>query len=253
MVNARGEITGSVHVARDITELKKIDTLKDEFIGLVSHELRNPMTIIAGSLATALSPGVDEETRHELIINAAEATSMLGVTLENMIELSRHQAGRLELSVDHISISHAAQRVVEQLKYHGVRRNFVMDLPADLPEVLADENRAERILFNLMENAAKYSPEPAEIRVSARREGAFVVVSVTDHGEGMTPQEVKKLFRPFERLRQAHGEARGMGLGLVVCKQLVEAHGGWIDVSSTPGEGTTFRFALPVSEAEQPA
>jgi PAS domain S-box-containing protein len=230
---------------QDITERKKVEQLKDEFIGLVSHELRTPLTVISGSLQTAMSKGLSQEDVRELLQNAAEGADSLEAILENMLELSRYQAGRLRLRVEMVSIADTVQTVIEKLKRQGITREFLADIPGELPPVEADPVRVERILFNLMENAAKYSPEDSKITVSSRTQDGSVVTSVTDHGQGISQDDQPKMFELFRRLETSRTLTKGAGLGLVVCKRLVEAQGGWIKVESEPGKGSTFSFALP--------
>jgi PAS domain S-box-containing protein len=231
---------------RDITERKKVEQLKDEFIGLVSHELRTPLTVISGSLRTAMSEGVSQEDGRELLQNAAEGADSLAVILENMLELSRCQAGRLQLRIEMVSIADAVKNAIEKLKRQGISHQFLMDIPRELPAVEADPVRVERIFFNLMENATKYSPEDSKITVSSRMKEGFVVTRIIDQGLGMSPDDQAKLFEPFRQLETSQRRARGVGLGLVVCKRLVEAQGGWIKVDSELGKGSTFSFALPI-------
>jgi PAS domain S-box-containing protein len=230
---------------QDITERKKVEQLKDEFIGLVSHELRTPLTVISGSLRTAMSEGVSQEDGRELVQNAAEGADSLAAILENMLELSRHQAGRLRLRIETVSIADAVKNVIEKLKRQGISRQFLMDIPGQLPPVEADPVRVERILFNLMENATKYSPEDSKITVSSRMQDGFVVTRIIDRGLGISPTDQPRIFQPFQQLETSQRRAKGVGLGLVVCKRLVEAQGGWIDVESELGKGSTFFFALP--------
>jgi PAS domain S-box-containing protein len=230
---------------RDITERKKAEQLKDEFIGLVSHELRTPLTVISGSLRTAMSEGLSQEDRRELIQNAAEGADSLEAILENMLELSRYQAGRLQLRIETVSIADTVKNVIEKLKRQGTSRQFLMDIPKELPEVEADPVRVERILFNLMENATKYSPEDSKITVSSRTQGGFVITRIIDQGLGISPDDQPKLFELFQQLETSRRRTKGAGLGLVVCKRLVEAQGGWIKVDSELGKGSTFSFALP--------
>ena len=230
---------------QDITERKKMEQLKDEFIGLVSHELRTPLTVISGSLRTAMSEGVSQEDGRELLQNAAEGADSLAVILENMLELSRYQAGHLQLRIEMVSIAHAVKNVTEQLKRQGISHQFLMDIPRELPPVEADPVRVERILFNLMENATKYSPEDSKITVSSRMQEGFVVTRIIDRGLGISPDDQAKIFELFQQLEIPQLRAKGVGLGLVVCKRLVEAQGGWIKVDSELGKGSTFSFALP--------
>ncbi|RJQ40702.1 MAG: HAMP domain-containing protein [Dehalococcoidia bacterium] len=231
--------------AVEITGRKKAEQMKDEFLSLVSHELRTPLTVISGSLRTAQSPGISPEDRELLIQNAIEGTGMLSAILENMLELSRYQAGRLNLRREPLRVPDIAARVVADLRSLGEDRQFVLEFPADLPLVGADPVRVERILFNLVQNAAKYSPDGSEIKVSTRRDGDSVVTAVTDRGRGISPQQQGRLFELFERLGR-DASSQGLGLGLVVCKRLVEAQGGCIWTESEPGKGSTFYFTLPV-------
>ena len=230
---------------RDITERKKVDQVKDEFIGLVSHELRTPLTVISGSLRTAMSEGLSQEDVRELLQNAAEGTDSLEAILENMLELSRYQAGRLQLRVEMVSIADTVRTAIEKLKRQGITHEFEIDIAPELPPVEADPMRVERILLNLMENAAKYSPEGGKITVSSRMQDGFIVTDIADQGLGISPDDRPKIFGLFQRLEPSRRLAKGVGLGLLVCKRLVEAQGGWIKVESEPGKGSVFSFALP--------
>jgi K+-sensing histidine kinase KdpD len=244
------EVAGDLSLALRNMELEteriKTDRIKDEFISLVSHELRTPLTIVTGSLQTAMMEGITLDEVHELLKNAAQGADSLAATLENMLELTRHQAGRLDLRNEPISISDVAKSVIEKLKNQGAAQQFSTDFAVDLPAVDADLLRVERILYNLLENATKYSPENTGIRVFARKENDFIVTGVADQGKGISPEHHNKLFELFERLEAKEAHTRGVGLGLVVCKRLVEAQGGWIKVDSDLGRGSTFLFGLPV-------
>ena len=246
--NADGELSGTVHIMRDITERKRSEQLKDEFIGLVSHELRTPMTVITGSLRTAMSEHISPEDKELLIENAVEGAGSLSAILENLLELSRYQAGRLQLHTETVDIPEAARNIVERLKARE-DRTFLVEFPERLPPVQADPVRVERILHNLLENAIKYSPEKSAIRVFARKEKGMVVTGVEDKGIGIAPEDRNRIFEPFERL-DIGGRSQGLGLGLVVCKRLVEAQGGQIRVESEPGKGSTFYFTLPIKKEE---
>ena len=230
---------------RDITERKKLADLKDNFVGMVSHELRTPLTVIIGSLRTAMSPGIEPGDRDQLMINAVEGAEDLARMLENLLEITRFESGRLELHAQPIELHSLTEKVVKTLRTNH-SNPFVNTVPENLPQLNVDPVRLERVLYNLLDNAAKYSPPKAEVRVSARIEGPSILVSVSDGGRGMTPEEISLIFEPFERLQQKTGSIKGVGLGLLVCKRLVEAHGGKIEVKSKPGEGSTFTFTLPL-------
>jgi PAS domain S-box-containing protein len=233
-------------IMRDITEHKKLDEMKDEFIGLVSHELRTPLTVIMGSLRTAMTEGISPDEKRELLQNSIEGVDSLAAILENMLELTRYQAGHLQFRAEPVSISNVTENVIKKLKGQRVDRRFSTDFPNDLPMIDADPLRVERILYNLLENAVKYSHDGSEIRVFSIKEDKFVVTGVVDQGMGIPPYDHDKLFELFNRLGAESRPTKGVGLGLVVSKRLVEAHGGWIKVDSAMGRGSTFSFALPV-------
>jgi len=239
---------GYLVLLQDTTESKRLDELKDEFIGMVSHELSSPLTIITGSLNTLLSEGEQlsrDETRH-LLQNATLAADTLSHLLGNLLELSRAQAERLILHEEPIRSDIVARNTVERIKEQHSIHKFVIDFPEGLPLINADPLRLERILYNLLDNARKYSPKGNEIRVFAREEKDHLVIGVSDQGAGISESDRAVIFKPFERLKPAGFEgAKGAGLGLLVCRRLVEAHGGQIWVESMPGQGSTFFFSLP--------
>jgi PAS domain S-box-containing protein len=248
-----GKVVASRSVVADITEHKKLDQLKDDFIGLVSHELRSPMTVITGAINTVLTEGANlsEEETHQLLKDAALESELLSHLLTNLLELSRAQAARLVLHAEAIDIKKVVQDAIEEIKRQSSRHQFVAKLPRKLPPLYADSLRLERILYNLLENAVKYSPQGGEIQVSARRQKEHLLIEVSDQGIGISPADQAKLFAPFQRLEESRpGGTRGVGLGLLVCQRLVEAHGGRIWVKSKPGQGSTFSFTLPLHQSK---
>jgi len=244
--NASGDVIGAVAVGKDIDELKKAERLKDEFISLVSHELRTPLTVITGSLHSMKYPGISEEDKSELLQNSIESVESLANTLGNMLELSRFQADRLQLHTEPVSISKATQNAIAKLKVLGASQRFLMKIPDYFPAVQADPFRVGSIIYNLLENATKYSPAESDIIISCCTEGDFAIVSITDQGEGISADDQEKLFHIFERLESGTHRARGLGIGLLVCKRLVESQGGWVKVESKLGQGSTFSFSLPI-------
>jgi PAS domain S-box-containing protein len=238
-------VVATIAQGQDITERKKVEKLKDEFISLISHELRTPMTVITGSLQTAMSKGISTEDKQVLLQNAVEGATSLSAILENMLELSRHQAGRLHLHPEPVRMADVTRDVIKKLKGLGVSHQFQMDIPNDLAPVEADPLRVERIIYNLLENAVKYSPEGSEITIFTRVEERLVITGITDKGIGLSPEEKNRIFELFERVEKMP-RAQGLGLGLVVCTRLVEAQGGSIWVESESGKGSTFYFTLPI-------
>ena len=244
-----GNLARALVYIRDIAERKKLEQLKDEFIGLVSHELRSPLTVIMGSVNTALSEGerLSREEMRQLLQDAAYETESLSHILGNLLELSRAQADRLHLTMEPVNVRIVVRNVVDRIRHQSSTHRFVVDLPKNIPIVQADELRLERILHNLLENAVKYSPEGGIIRVFAKMEEERLVIGVSDQGIGISSHDQSKLFAPFSRLEdQRLTGVKGAGLGLLVCRRLVEAHGGRIWVESEPGRGSTFYFTLPL-------
>jgi PAS domain S-box-containing protein len=249
LYDINGNFTRAIVYLRDIAERKKLDQLKDDFISLVSHELRSPLTVITGAVNTALTEGArlsPEETRQLLKDAALEAESLSNL-LGNLLELSRVQANRLVLYAEAISVKKVIQDTVEELRRQSSVHQFIVDIPRKLPPVYADPLRLERILYNLIQNAVKYSPQGGKIQVFAKPEKQHLVIGVSDQGIGISLADQAKLFEPFQRLEESRLDGvRGLGLGLLVCRRLVEAHGGQIWVESEPGCGSTFFFTLPL-------
>ncbi len=237
-------VIATIAQGQDITERKKVEQMKDEFIGLVSHELRTPMTVITGSLKTAISEGISAKDKQILLENAIEGAGALSAILENLLELSRYQTGRLQIYREAVDLSLITKNVIEKLKPRAEGYSFHIEFPNNLPSVEADSMRVERIIYNLLENAVKYSPEGSEIKVLAQKKNDKIIIGIADKGIGISVEDKARIFEPFERLGKA--AKQGLGLGLVVCKRLVEAQGGEIWVESEPSKGSTFYFSLPV-------
>ena len=249
LFDPKGEVIGAVGEFDDVTEHKKIDQMKDEFIGLVSHELRTPLTVVLGSVLTAMSKGISVDDVRLLLENAAEGAEAMKNIIENLLELSRCQADRLILQKEWVNVGEVVRKQAERLSVlNGATHKFSTEFSGHPAIIKADPIRVERILYNLMENAAKYSPSGSEVKVVGRWDKKCLTVGVCDRGIGVSAEDQKKLFEPFQRLESAAISAKGLGLGLVVCKRLVEAHGGKIWIKSEVGQGATFFFTLPLTE-----
>jgi PAS domain S-box-containing protein len=233
----------------DITERKKLERLKDEFISLVSHELRTPLTVIKGCLNTLLTENsyLSYSEKRQLLNDAADETELLSHLIVNLLELSRAQAGQLILYPEALNLDVIASKVVKKMFSQYPTHSIKTDLPTHLPSVSADPLRLERIIYNLLENAVKYSPVGSEVRLFGRVDQDQLVIGITDQGAGISPSDKAKLFGPFQRLEQnVPSKVGGIGLGLMVCRTLIEAHGGRIWVESKPGRGSTFFFTMPL-------
>ena len=243
----QAKMIGFIGVGKDISELKKLDQLKDKFIGMVSHEMRTPLTVLTAGIAVAADERVSREERAELLKEAGLAADTLSDILENLLELSKHQANRLQLDKKSLSIAGPAQQIIMEFLRLFPGHSILLDIPDKMPLVVVDPARLKRVFHNLVENAAKYSPEGSQIRVFARQEQGEILVGVSDQGPGISETDQLRIFEPFQGVENK-STADGIGLGLAVCKRLVEAHGGRIWVESKLGEGATFLFTIPICD-----
>jgi len=246
-----GKVLGRVAVLHDITELKRVDQMKSEFVSTVSHELRTPLTSIKAFTATLLQrPQLDEATKREFLQIIDNQCDRLARLINDLLSISRIESGRaLEMRWKWVDLGEVIRRVVKAQQPHAKKHELVVEVPDGLPKVAADEDKLEQILTNLVSNAIKYSPEggPVEIRVVEREDE--IEVSVTDHGIGIPEDKLERIFDKFYQVDSSiRRKVGGAGLGLYLTRHLVHAHGGRIWVKSKLGEGSTFFFTIPKRE-----
>ena len=255
-----GEVESVVVTLQDMTPLEELERLRAEFLGMVSHELRVPLSSIRGS-ATALldaSSGLNPAERQFLRI-IVNQTDHMGDLLGDLLDVARIETGTLPVSPEPAEIASLVDRARNTFLSGGGKNDLDLDLDLapDLPLVIADRQRIVQVLGNLLSNAAKYSPASSIIRVTVVREDFHVAVSVADEGIGISAERLPHLFRKFSRTDGENGkrEIGGSGLGLAICKGIVEAHGGRIWAESDGlGQGARFTFTIPmVEEAETDA
>ncbi len=244
-----GEAPGKVAVFADITHLKELDRMKMDLISFVSHELKNPIGTLQGvcDLLPRRLPGADEETARLFDI-ARRQSARMRYLVQDFLDLSRIEAGQsLELEWSEIDDpAQLIQSALEMAKPGGPEHTFETEVADDLGPFWADRNKIESVLINLVENATKYSPEGGTVTLRAFATEGDVVFEVQDQGIGIREADLPKLFRSFQRVHDStFGRVSGTGVGLYICRNLVEAHGGNIEVESTWGEGSTFRFNIP--------
>ena len=227
--------------------------LRNAFVGVISHELRTPITTIYGSSKLLQRPGssMSDEIRAQVLADIEAEADRLRRLVEDLLVLSRAEGGRLDVSDEPILVGHIVRRATaaEQVRYPGWR--FFVNVASDLPTSSGEETAVEQVIRNLITNAAKYSPAGSTIEVSADAVGDEIVVRVLDEGVGIVPDEADRLFELFYRSAGAAKRASGAGIGLFVCRQLVEAMGGRVWASPRPGGGSEFGFALPVQRPEE--
>jgi signal transduction histidine kinase len=248
-VSRGGKVTGMAGIVINLSEQKKLEQLKDDFIGMVSHELRTPLTSIIGSVNMVRGAGSRLTARdvRQLLDDAASSAEDLSDTLTNLLELSRVKAERLILHPEMVNIKTILRSVAKKFRSRSADHRFVLNLPKGNIVIAADPLRLEHILHNLLENAIKYSPRGGSINISLEQDKDEYVFGITDSGIGISIVNQQKLFAPFQRLEDI--KTAGIGLGLLVCRRLVEAHHGRIWVDSKPGKGSTFYFTIPVKRS----
>lgn len=231
-----------------LEQAKEADRMKSAFLATVSHELRTPLTSIKGFAETLLSEDVvwDEATRRDFLRTIVEEADKLRDLVNQLLDMAKLEAGALRLQRHPCDLSHIVDATLERLQPMLANRQTQVLLPPDLPLIDADHERVIDILRNLMENIIKYTRADAAITISARAAGEFVQVDVRDEGQGIPPETLPHLFDRF--YRGEHPDISGAGLGLAICRGLVEAHGGRIWAESEPGHGTTIHFTLPLAK-----
>ena len=249
------ETSGAVIVLHDISDLRKLERVRRDFVANVSHEFRTPLTAIQGFAETLLAGALDDpENRMRFLGIILEHSRRLGRLTEDLLVLSKMDADRLELEIRPLPVSQFVESCVETARPRARGRNLrlFLNLQANLPDIAGDRRRLAEVLDNLLQNAVQYTPAGGEIRVTASADGNEVVFTVSDTGIGIPQSDQPRIFERFYRVDAARSrEVGGTGLGLSIAKHLVEAHGGRIWVDSEVGSGSQFHFAVPVFDNER--
>ena len=244
-----GEVVSVVVTVQDLGPLEELERQRAEFLGMVSHELRAPLTSIKGSTASVLqaSPAPTRAEMFEFFRIIDGQADHMRRLIANLLDAGSIEAGTLTVAPEPSSVTALVDQARTTFLTGGGRHPVLIDLPPELPRALADRERIAQVLGNLLSNAARHSPPSSPIRVEGRVEGAFVALSVTDGGSGIAPDRIRHLFR------KPPGPAGGTGLGLAICKGLVEAHGGRIRAESGGTDrGARFTFTIPVAGGAEP-
>ena len=243
-------LSGIVLLLRDITRLKEVERLKSEFVMAASHELRTPLTGMGMSIDLLLehaAQGLAEKDR-ELLQAAHEEVYRMKALVNDLLDLSKIEAGRIELEFEKVPVQTLFEHVQEVFKGQAEMKQVKLtsELAGDLPEVRADANKVAWVLTNLISNALRYVRQDGQIQIAAKKVGPHVHLSVRDNGPGIPPEYQSKIFQKFVQVKGR--QSGGTGLGLAICKEIVRAHGGAIWVESSAGQGSTFTFTLPVAQ-----
>lgn len=251
-----GDVLGTVIVLNDVTHFRELDELKGRFVSTVSHELRTPLSTILLQVSTLLKyyERFNETERLAMIQEIQEQSQVLRNLIEDILELSRFDANRSLPQKQWIDLVATSHEVLGSMELVIRERNIKVDTATLTGSryVMGDPNQLQRILRNLLNNAVKYTPPGGAISVSLRQKEATVMLEVSDTGIGIAPDDLEYIFDRFYRSKDAIDMASGTGLGLSITKEIVELHGGRIDVKSRLGEGSTFTVYLPVGGSEMP-
>ena len=247
------EMQSVVVTLQDMTPLEELERLRAEFLAMVSHELRSPLTSIKGSAATLLDDTANlnpaEVSQFHRIIN--DQADRMRRMITDLLDVAHIETGTLSVSPEPSGVADLIDQAKTSFVSGGGGNDLQIDLPPDMPPVMADRQRVTQVFTNLLSNASRYSRESSTIRIAAELRDLHVAFSVTDEGLGVSSERLPHLFRKYVRIEGDAGgrETTGSGLGLAICKGIVEAHGGrvWAE-SEGPGRGASFTFTLPVAE-----
>jgi signal transduction histidine kinase len=218
---------------------------------MVSHEFRTALVGIQGFSELIRDQELDPSDAKSLAGDINDDAQRLNRMIGEMLEFDRMEAGKIRMELRQMDINPLLLDAVERAQVTTTKHRVRPDLQGELPYVMADADRLTQVVSNLLSNAMKYSPDGGQISVRSRISGGFVEVSVKDQGLGIPPEFIGRLFGRYERYEDKHvGKIIGTGLGLAITRQIVEMHGGKITVESTVGNGSEFKFTLPISIGE---
>jgi K+-sensing histidine kinase KdpD len=247
LMSPEGKLLNIIATIRDITHFREAEEVKSTFISIISHELKTPVALIKGYVGTLRRE--DAIWEREIIADSLavieEEADRLTDLIENLLDASRLQVGGLKVNLSDVNMVQLINQLVERLSVQTELHRIVVDLPSHFPIIMADENRLEQVMSNLISNAIKYATRGGEIRISGQVRSEQVIICISDQGPGIAPQDIPHVFDRFYRSVSASRTTKGAGLGLYLARAVIEAHGGRIWVDPKPGEGARICFSLP--------
>ncbi len=245
-----GGMTGAVVLFHDITELKRTDQMRSDFVANVSHELRTPLSILRGYIETLIDdPKSSSEERRRILEVMERHSKRLGLLVDDLLMLAQLESADSNLQLSDVDLPKLFGNVVHDWKKKFAEKELavVVDLAPDLPMIRADEARLQEVLYNLLDNAVKYSRENGGVRLRAEQGRGEIALSVSDDGVGIDKNDLPRIFERFYRADKARSPEgiRGTGLGLAIVKHIAQLHGGRVEAESELGKGTTIRVILP--------
>jgi two-component system phosphate regulon sensor histidine kinase PhoR len=257
MKDESGATTGVVVLFHDITQLKQLDEVRKDFVANVSHELRTPLSILRGYIETLRdNPKLPVNELARILGVMERHSKRLGLLVEDLLTLTQLESSTPNLQLSDVSVNNLVRGVVRdwEKKLGDKDLRVIVDLAPDVPVIRADETRLQEVLYNLLDNAVKYSSTGAEIRLHAQRRDGQVVLSVSDTGIGIGKDDLPRIFERFYRVDKARSSALGgTGLGLSIVKHIAQLHGGRVEAESELGRGTTIRVLLPAENTAKPS
>ncbi len=247
--NHQGALTGVIVVFHDITRMRQFENTRKEFVANVSHELRTPLSIIKGYVETLLDEQPpDEETARQFLQTIQRHSRRLEALIADLLSISALESQQARLNFEPVSLHAAAQSVVDELARQAFEKfvAVLLEIPEQLPAVRADAQRLHQVLFNLLDNAIKYTPSGGHVTIRAEEKNGFIETTVADDGPGIASEHLPHVFERFYRVDRARSrELGGTGLGLSIVKHIVQSHTGRVWAESELEKGSTFYFTLP--------
>ena len=249
--NDAGEITGALVLFHDITELRKVDQVRRDFVANVSHELRTPLSILRGYIETLLdSPEISREEFSRILGIMERHSKRLDLLAADLLTLAQLESANPDLQLGKVDLSTFFGEIIRdwEKKLANKHLNMIVDVAPELPSICADRARLQEAFYNLLDNAVKYSYEHGEIRLQARQRDKEIVLSVSDKGIGIGKEDLPRIFERFYRIDKARTaeNIRGTGLGLAIVKHIAQLHGGYVEAESELERGATIRVVLPI-------
>jgi len=250
--NEAGEITGALVLFHEITELKKMDQIRRDFVANVSHELRTPLSILRGYIETLIDNPETSREEFSRILGVMERHSKrLDSLVEDLLTLAQLESANPNLQLRDVDLSNLFAEVIRDWgkRLAIKKRKLMVDLSPNVPTIHADQARLQEALYNLLDNAMKYSRENGQIRLNGRCQDGEIELSVSDNGIGIGKEDLPRIFERFYRADKARSsdKVRGTGLGLAIVKHIAQLHGGRVEAESEFGKGTTIRLLLPMN------
>jgi len=247
----KGKITAAqLVILQDLTQVRRLETVRRDFVSNISHELRTPLASLQALVDTLRDGALDDPPAARRFLDRVETeVNALTQMVQELLELSRIESGQVPLRLAPVAVADVVSPPVERLRPQAERAGLSLhvDLPPDLPPVLADADRAQQVVTNLVHNAIKFTPPGGQVTTSAAAGGDEVIIAVRDTGIGIPADDLPRIFERFYKADRARSGG-GTGLGLAIARHIVQGHGGRIWVESVEGRGSTFSFTLPMAK-----